>query len=29
MIKKIEMLDFDKNKKLLEDYYKWFDSRQK
>jgi hypothetical protein len=27
--KKIEMLDFDKNKKLLEDYYRWLDSRQK
>ena len=27
--KKIEMLDFDKNKKLLEDYYSWLDSRQK
>ena len=27
--KKIEMLDFDKNKKLLEDYYKWLDSRRK
>ena len=27
--KKIEMLDFDKNKKLLEDYYSWFDSRRK
>jgi hypothetical protein len=25
--KKIEMLDFDKNKKLLEDYYRWLDSR--
>ena len=27
--KKIEMLDFDKNKKLLEDYYRWIDSRRK
>ena len=27
--KKIEMLDFDKNKKLLEDYYSWLDSKQK
>ena len=27
--KKIEMLDFDKNKKLLEDYYRWMNSRQK
>ena len=27
--KKIEMLDFDKNKKLLEDYRGWLDSRQK
>ena len=27
--KKIEMLDFDKNKKLLEDYYRWLDSRRK
>ena len=27
--KKIEMLDFDKNKKLLEDYFRWLDSRQK
>lgn len=27
--KKIAMLDFDKNKKLLEDYYKWLDSRHK
>ena len=26
--KNIEMLDFDK-KKLLEDYYKWLDSRRK
>jgi len=26
--KKIEMLDFDKNKKLLEDYYRWLDSRR-
>ena len=26
--KKIEMLDFDKNKKLLENYYRWLDSRQ-
>ena len=26
--KKIEML-FDKDKKLLEDYYRWLDSRQK
>ena len=25
--KKIEMLDFDKNKKLLEDYYRRFDIR--
>ena len=24
--KKIEMLGFDKNKKLLEDYYRWLDS---
>lgn len=27
--KKIELLDFDKNKKLLEDYYSWLDSRRK
>ena len=27
--KKIEMLDFDKNKKLLENYYRWLDSRRK
>ena len=27
--KKIEMLDFDKNKKLLEDYHGWLDSRRK
>ena len=27
--KKIAMLDFDKNKKLLEDYYRWLDSRRK
>ncbi|MBO5248749.1 MAG: hypothetical protein J6B54_05650 [Clostridia bacterium] len=27
--KKIEMLDFDKNKKLLEDYYRCLDSRRK
>ena len=27
--KNIEMLDFDKNKKLLEDYYRWLDSRRK
>ena len=27
--KKIEMLDFDKNKKLLEDYCRWLDSKQK
>jgi hypothetical protein len=27
--KKIELLDFDKNKKLLEDYYRWLDSRRK
>ena len=27
--KKIEMLDFDKNKKLLEDYFRWLDSRRK
>ncbi len=27
--KNIEMLDFEKDKKLLEDYYRWFDSRQK
>lgn len=27
--KKIEMLDFYKNKKLLEDYYIWLDSRRK
>ena len=27
--KKIEMLDFDKKKKLLEDYYSWLDSRRK
>ena len=27
--KNIEMLDFDKNKKLLEDYRGWLDSRQK
>jgi len=26
--KKIEMLNFDKNKKLLEDYYRWLDSRK-
>ena len=26
--KKIEMLDFDKDKKLLEDYYNWLDSRR-
>ena len=26
--KKIEMLDFDKNKKLLEDYFRWLDSRR-
>ena len=24
--KKVEMLDFDKNKKLSEDYYRWLDS---
>lgn len=27
--KKIEMLDFDKNKKLLENYYRYLDSKQK
>ena len=27
--KKIEMLNFDKNKKLLEDYFMWLDSRRK
>ena len=27
--KKIAMLDFDKNKKLLEDYYSWLDRRRK
>ena len=27
--KKKEMLDFDKNKKLLEDNYRWLDSRRK
>ena len=27
--KKIEMLDFDKNKKLLVDYYRWIDSTLK
>jgi len=27
--KKIELLDFDKNKKLLEDYYRWLDNRRK
>ena len=27
--KKIKMLDFEKGKKLLEDYYKWLDSRRK
>ena len=27
--KKIEMLDFDKNKKPLEDYYRWLVSKQK
>ena len=27
--KNIEMLDFEKDKKLLEDYYRWMDSRQK
>ena len=27
--KKIERLDFDKNKKLLEDYYRSLDSRRK
>ena len=27
--KKIEMLEFYKNKKLLEDYYSWLDSRRK
>ena len=27
--KQIELLDFDKNKKLLEDYYSWLDSRRK
>jgi len=27
--KKIEMLDFDKNKKLLVDYYRWLDIRRK
>jgi len=27
--KKIEMLDFDKNKKLLEDYFRWLDGRRK
>ena len=27
--KKIEMLDFEKDKKLLENYYRWMDSRQK
>ena len=27
--KKIEMLDFDKNKNLLEDYFRWLDSRRK
>ena len=27
--KKIEMLDFNKNKKLLEDYYQYLDSKQK
>ena len=27
--RKIEMLDFDKNKKLLENYYRWLDSRRK
>ena len=26
---KIEMLDFEKGKKLLEDYYRWLDSRRK
>ena len=26
---RIELLDFDKNKKLLEDYYRWLDSRRK
>ena len=26
--KKIEMLDLEKDKKLLEDYYRWFDSGQ-
>ena len=27
--KNIEMLDFDKNKKQLEGYYSWLDSRRK
>ena len=27
--KKIEMLDFDKNKNLLEEYYSWLDTRRK
>ncbi len=27
--KNIEMLDFEKDKKLLEDYYRWLDSRRK
>ena len=27
--KKIEMLDFEKNKKLLEYYYRWLGSKQK
>ena len=27
--KKIEMFNFDKNKKLLEDYYRWLDGRRK
>jgi len=27
--KKIEMLEFDKNKKLLADYYRWLDSKRK
>ena len=26
--KKIEMLDFDKSKRLLDDYYRWLDSRR-
>ena len=27
--KKIEMLDFDKNKNLLEEYYSWLDTSRK